>query len=268
MKTIMLLALATTLPAFADPGWTLTNSVGARFTSDKVQVRVANLSGGCATSGITPDDLVGLINPAIRDFWNTVPSSRLELKDGGFLDTSDNDFRDGELCLHDGNCGGTPIPRVSDIVITCNTNATNFPNGSSLLALTLPTVLSGRDIKGAVIAINASNGSFAGLSRNKQIAVLAHEIGHAIGLGHTGISANLMYATVVPTRERLGQGDINGVTYLYPVQLDMYGLGCLTGTLSDASGNGPTPPPNAWIGSLLLGVLLALGFGRRLRPRT
>jgi len=268
MKTLILLLLAATLSAFADPGWTLTNSVGARFTSDKVQVRVANLSGGCAASGITADDLVGLINPAIRDFWNTIPSSRLELKDGGFLDTSDTDFRDGELCLHDGNCASPPIPRVSDIVITCNTNATNFPNGSSLLALTLPTVLSGRDIKGAVIAINATNTSFSGLSRNKQIAVLAHEIGHAIGLGHTGVSANLMYYTVVPTRERLGQGDINGVTYLYPVQLDMYGFGCLTGTVSEGNSGGPTPPPTAWIGSLLLGALLALVFGKRLRPQT
>ncbi len=265
MKVFFLL-IALALPAFADPGWTLTNSVGARFKSDKVQVRVANLAGGCAASGLTPDDLVGLIGPAIRDFWNTVPTSRLELKDGGFLDTTDDDFTDGELCLHDGNCGGTPIPAVSDIVITCNTNATNFPGGSSLLALTLPTSLSGKDIRGAIVAINATNGSFAALSREKQIAVLAHEIGHAIGLGHTGVQANLMYYTVVPQRARLGQGDIDGLTWLYPVQLDMFGFGCLMGTVgAPGDGAGPPPPPNAWIGSLGLGLTLALLWGKRRR---
>lgn len=260
MKLLLFFALMT-LNAWADPGWTLNNSVGARYTKDKVQVRVARVSGNCNGQSTSADELVGLVNSAVNDFWNTIPTSRLQLEDGGFLETNDTDFVTGELCLSGGSCGGTPIPAVSEIVITCNTNATNFPGGTSLIALTLPTVISSRNVKGSVIAINANNNSFGSLSRDKKIAVIAHEIGHAIGLGHTGKSENLMYHSVVPVRDRLGQGDVDGLTWLYPVQLDMYGLGCFLGTIS--TGSGPSEPPSSWWPTLILGALMGLFLAKK-----
>ncbi len=264
MKLLIALLLFSAT-SWADPGWTLNNSVGARYKKDKVKVRVARVSGNCNGQSTSADELVGLVNSAVQDFWNTIPTSRLQLEDGGFLETSDNAFITGELCLIGGACGGAPIPAVSEIVITCNTNGTNFPGGTSLLALTLPTVISSRDIKGSVIAINANNNSFGSLSREKKIAVIAHEIGHAIGLGHTSKSENLMYHSVVPVRDKLGQGDVDGLTWLYPVQLDMYGLGCFLGTI--AAGKGPTDSPSSWWPTLLLGALLGLILAKKKNPR-
>lgn len=246
------------LPLIAHANFTLNNSVGAHFKDNEVKVRVTSISGNCNATGITGAEIYGLIGDAIDDFWNTVPTSRLKLKKGGMLETSDNDFLTGKLCLIGSDCdGATPIPAVSEIVITCNTSADNFPGGSSLLALTMPTVLKGSAIKGAVIAINATNGSFANLSHSKKVAVIAHEIGHAIGLGHDPENANLMYYSVVKFRKKLGQGDINGVTYLYPTQIDAFGLNCITGTTQ-------APPPPGWWPTLGLGVVGGLLL---LRPR-
>lgn len=225
MKLIILAAL---LPTLAH-AFTLNNSIGARFKQDRVKIRVTDISGNCNGQGTSTDELVSLINPAVKDFWNTVPTSRLQLEDGGYWETSDNNFVTGELCLSGVACGGTPIPEVTEIVITCNTNTANFPGGSSLLALTLPTVIKGKYIRGSVIAINATNGSFGNLSRARKIAVISHEIGHAIGLGHSDDSASLMYYTLVPSRSALGEDDFNGVTYLYPMQLDFFGLDSMLG---------------------------------------
>ena len=263
------------LPLSAQAIFTLNNSIGARFKSNKVKVRVTSNSGNCNNNGTTGDELVGLITPAVRDFWNTVPTSRLELEDGGFYETSDNNFITGELCLSGSTCAGTPIPEVTEIVITCNTNATNFPGGSGLLALALPTTINGKYIKGATIAINTANGNFGALSRDRKIAVISHEIGHAIGLGHSTTSNSLMYSEIVPSRTALGQDDFDGVTYLYPVQLDFFGLGDTLGagncgTISliggqddDHDDNQSGGGPSGWALTIGLGVILGLLLGRR-----
>ena len=52
--------------------------------------------------------------------------------------------------------------------------------------------------------------------------VLTHEIGHAIGMGHSdSTNANIMYpsccAAATPTPPALGPDDIAGVTFIYPV---------------------------------------------------
>jgi hypothetical protein len=248
MKFILFILLPTLSHAF-----TLNNSIGARYKEDKVQVR-AGLNSNC--DNIDMQEVAGLIQPAIKDFWNTVPTSRLQLEDGGSFTVSDA-FRTGELCLIGGACTpGPAIPAVTDIVITCNDNAVNFPGSSNLLALTLPTVISGKDIKGSVVVLNDTGSSFDNLNTNQKISVISHEIGHAIGLGHSDDRSSLMYFSVVPVRNDLGRDDMDGVTYLYPVQGDMFGLGCFLG--STDSGNGMWP-------TALLGFLLAIFLGRRIK---
>ncbi|MCE3014094.1 MAG: M57 family metalloprotease [Proteobacteria bacterium] len=247
MKFILLILLPTLAHAF-----TLNNSIGARYKEDKVQVR-AGLNSNCVN--VDMQEVAGLIDAAIKDFWNTVPTSRLQLEDGGSFSVADT-FVNNELCLIGGACGGAAIPAVTDIVITCNSNATNFPGGSNLLALTLPTVISGKDIKGSVVIINEGSTTFKNLNTNQKISVISHEIGHAIGLGHSDDRSSLMFFSVVPVRNDLGRDDIDGVTYLYPVQGDLFGLGCFLGSTDSGSGMWPTA---------LLGFLLAIFFGRRFR---
>ncbi len=249
MKYLILLLI----PQFAF-AFTLNNSIGARYKEDRVQVR-AGLNSSC--DNVDMQEVASLIQPAIEDFWNTVPTSRLQLEDGGSFTVSDS-FRTGELCLIGGACGGTAIPAVTDIVITCNDNTTNFPGSSNLLALTLPTVISGKDIKGSMVVINDTGSTFANLNTNQKISVISHEIGHAIGLGHSDDRASLMYFSVVPVRNDLGRDDMDGVSYLYPVQGDMFGLGCFLGSV-DTDQMNPLWP------TALLGFLLAIFLGRKIK---
>ncbi len=253
------IALFLLIPSLAQ-AFTLNNSIGARFKDNKVKVRVGINPTAC--TNVDLDEVASMLDEAVDDFWNTVPTSRLTLEAEGSYQTGDNTYRTGELCLIGGSCGGAAVPAVTDIVVTCNENSTNFPNGSSLLALTLPNVISGKDIKGAVVLINDRSTSFNNLERHKKVAVIAHEIGHALGLGHSDEKAALMYYSVVPKRESLGQDDIAGITYLYAVQMDMFGYGCFLGSLAlgkddddDRTGGG-----GSFWATALFGLLLALLF--------
>lgn len=244
--------------------WTLNNNFGAAFKDPKVKVYV---DGGtvCPLNNLTVNELESMIPEAVDDFWNRIPTSNLQLDAAGFSDPVFT-MNKGRLCSPtDAACitagtaagnDGTPedglIPPVSEIVIACNDNPLNF-GGANVLAVTIPNQFSGKKITGAVILLNEHpSGTFGALSRQQKIAVLAHEIGHAIGLGHSEENAALMYYRTVNLRESLGQDDIDGVSYLYPMQFDAGGLlgGC--GTISDGK-NPPKGPPFSQ-------MLITLGF--------
>ncbi len=117
--------------------------------------------------------------------------------------------------------------------------------------------------------INESSTIFSTLSKSDRIGVIAHEIGHAIGLGHTDDKSALMYYRTVDQRKRLGEDDMRGVSYLYPMQLDGGGLlgGC--GTID--TGAGSINPPFWQMGAMLalmIAIIEAMKLFNRSKTRT
>ncbi len=249
MKAFFILFLLS--PIFAN-AFTLNNNFEASFADNEVKVSV-DRNTSCANAGMTVYELTDLVKPAVNKFWNTVPTSALELKSSGFTGPIDNiSSATGRLCPPtDDECiaeaGSDLIPPVKDIVIACSQNQDNFGE-ANVLAVTVPNNFSGKKIKGAVILINNFSTDFARLSRSDRISVIAHEIGHAIGLGHAKDKSALMYYRTVKLRKALGQDDVDGVSYLYPIHIDGCGAfgGLFGGTIStdknDKGGNFPYWP--------------------------
>lgn len=261
--TLTVIILFISLPIYA---YTLNNNFGARFDSNKVKVSVA-FDTTCSGVQLTPYELEDLIAPAVDDFWNRVPTSSLVLDSGGFTQDISN-ISTGRLCSPtDDDCitaaGGNLIREVDDIVIACNNNPDNF-GGSNVLAVTIPNKFRGKSIKGAVILINDNSTQFRDLSREDKIGVISHEIGHAIGLGHSDDKSAMMYYRTVDMRRRLGQDDIDGLVYLYGNQFPGDGCGLFGGTIDTDKKN-----PHLWqmgVGFLFIMMLtkiLALLFSRR-----
>jgi hypothetical protein len=70
------------------------------------------------------------------------------------------------------------------------------------------------------IVLNVQEGAAANISNidsERVKAIIAHEIGHVLGLGHSEDTAALMYYDVTAKKElSLAQDDVDGFTYLYP----------------------------------------------------
>lgn len=269
MKIILLTLL---FSSFAQ-GWTLNNNFGAAFKDNNVKVYI-DYDTECSANRITADELADIVKNAVK-FWNRVPTANLNLTAAGFSPATQN-INDGRLCsptddacIIAGNADGNLIPAVNNIIIACNAFQANF-GGSNVLAVTIPNKFSGSKIVGAIILINEDSNAFGSLSRSDQIGVIAHEIGHAIGLGHSEDTAALMYYRIMNQRKRLGQDDIDGVSFLYPMRGDLYGLsenGLLGACGTIGKNNPPGNPPLMQMG-ITLGLLILLFEIYRLFNRT
>jgi hypothetical protein len=239
--------------------FTLNNNVKLFFNHDTVKV---NLAGGlCQNLGVSDSELLSIIQDAVDQYWNKSPTSKLKMNAGNSISLSGT-YRTAQLCTPSGGaCNpNSSLAVSSDILITCNVNATTFST-TQTVASSLPNNINGNTITGSLIMINDNSGNvFQNYSRSEKISTIAHEIGHAIGLGHSPVTDSLMYYNSAPIHEHLGQDDIDGITYLYPKEQPM-SCGQITYRKNDSHSS-------QFIG-LLIGIILSyLFFGYlKLRPR-
>lgn len=209
-----LFALTIILINFSAQAFTLNNSAKLTFNKDNVKVNLAK--GLCTNIGIDDEEMLSIIDEAVTNFWNKTPSSRLKLQRGSAI-TVNAIYRTDNICVASTNCEPNPTLAVSsDILVSCNANVTNFPS-SAILGVTLPNNTSGTTIVGSLVLINDRAGNrFETKTRPEKVAIIAHELGHAFGLGHSPVEDSLMYYATVEKRVSLGSDDMDGISYLYP----------------------------------------------------
>lgn len=143
-------------------------------------------------------DVVGIIEAAAQ-VWNNVPTSAIKVSYGGST---------------------TSTSLSSPPTVYCETNFQavlgadqNAVPGAA--AVSAPT----GQITQGVLVLNVSSGlgNIANFNETTLKIILAHEIGHILGLGHSSdIRALMYYDASAKTELRLAQDDIDGMSYFYP----------------------------------------------------
>lgn len=143
-------------------------------------------------------DVVGVIKDAV-DVWNNVPTSKIKVSYGG--DTT-----------------GTTMSSPTTVYCETNFQAVTGANQNYVPGAAAVDGSSGRITRG-ILYLNASagQGNIAHFNRTILELILAHEIGHILGLGHSDdINALMYYDASAKLELNLAQDDIDGISYLYP----------------------------------------------------
>ncbi|MBL6989082.1 MAG: matrixin family metalloprotease [Bacteriovoracaceae bacterium] len=245
--------------------FTLSTNVEAVFnTNESVKVNVANW--GCDNTGRTPQDILALVDDAVNNYWNTVPTSKLDLVAGSLIEYPDsNDLFFGDICstsTQNGICNELNPSLVveNDILIACNRSENNFID-QGVIGVTIANNVKAATIKGALFLINdrdySGQNQVKGLNNEQMITFLAHEIGHAVGLGHSSVAESLMYYKQID-RSALGWDDVNGITYLYPTIQPFTGCGSITSDNSHSLPNVPPGPASGFTITILIGIIMGM----------
>jgi len=162
---------------------------------------------------LNPDNCPSGVETMLKDamaVWNGIESSNLELEFGGNTSASLTDVQNRTAV-------DVPvvfcIPNLSEVAPSINPDAIpGFATGAHL------------DGSGALdsgyIVLNTQPGAAANISTMKSglvKIVIAHEIGHLLGIGHSEDTTALMYFDAsAKSKLGLAKDDIDAMTYLYP----------------------------------------------------
>lgn len=148
----------------------------------------------------------------------------------------------------------TAPPGVNLICFVCNGNDQSIFSDASTLAITLSTAATapglsdqhggtsgfGGQILQAMILFNptvqfVTSGTPTG-SQNDLATIATHEIGHFLGLDHSGVVAAVMFPFAPPTETTLSYDDVAAISLLYPTASGQtYPTGQITGKVTLSS---------------------------------
>ena len=223
--------------------FTLT-SANRGFEDNKIDIYIAG--NDCSNAGFTTSEYKTMIEDAVKFYWNDVSTSSLEIsvKD---IDASIDITND----THESGLSKVP---ANSILAGCNGLVANGFNDGSILGSAVLRC-SGSTCR-AILILNAhANSYLKTYSTSRVEAVIAHEIGHALGLGHSEHRFNLMFYSIDgKNQEWLGLDDIQGISYLYPHEASADFLNIpLSGSCGTIDLDGEHNKPN-FLGSALLGL--------------
>ena len=216
------------------------------FPSDKIVINVTN--DNCSNAGINSSaELLALTYGAINRFWNRVPTSALELSQGVVTSiSSTGDTSTAALAVK-----GSP----NSILIGCNGDVAGFSDATAGILAVGGITCNANGCFGGVIINSHANTSVDNQPRDVIETIIAHEVGHALGLGHSEKTYALMHYTISgKVQKKLSQDDIDGISSLYPQDKKLAGLLGSCGTIDSDIG----PKSNHMLLIMMLAFLLTI----------
>lgn len=238
MKTIITIALLT-LSAHAN-AFTLLFPDPPRF-GNEIIIRTSNAD--CPNANLTAQQLREFVQRGIDDYWNSIPTSKAKFKLGSSITIP------ASSSLQD----MVDLAKNGEIIVGCSDDAATFPSASILAK----GGMIGSAPRGVVAINDIAATLFDDSDELARVSTFAHELGHAVGIGHSRIEYALMYYAVVGgvVNEHLTEDDADAFAYLYPADKELGGLGGACGSVDLTGGDGGNGP-----GGFLLTLVLAMFF--------
>lgn len=208
VKFIGIIALLAAIAPSTSQAFTLIYSTSAKLASSGWQTSGLTIDyDWSACSSVSTSTLNAALSDAVNA-WNHLPSTSLTLSIGSSTSTSYSSL-----------AAKAATPSVSNnIVIFCDASIYADFSITSVSGATLEWFDGGGKNYLAFIGLNSTGDAndISNYTETTLSILMAHEIGHSLGLGHSPDTDALMYYRTAKTQLNFSQDDIDGATYLYP----------------------------------------------------